>query len=109
MPTEQHELLWLDEGGQLSLAELLALSHLSEDELRELVEYGALAPLDPAAPTWTFSARCVVSVRSACRLREEFDLDVQALALTLRFLDRIHDLETQLDKVRAQLPARFRH
>ena len=102
------EIAWLDRQHELSLTDLVRLSNLSEPEVLELVEYGALAPLDTQTQPPTFSADCVVIVRSASRLRDEFELDTQALALSLRFLERIRELETQLSTLRAQLPRRYR-
>src|SRR5690349_12234251 len=96
------ETLWLDAHGQLSLHELVQLSDLTEAELRELVDYGALTPLDVDNEAPRFGADCIVILRSACRLRREFDLDLSALALSLRFLQRIHTLETQLRSAQAQ-------
>jgi chaperone modulatory protein CbpM len=97
---------WLDCHCELSLTELTQLADLSEAELRDLVEYGALEPTDPQASPWMFSGDCVMVVRSACRLRNEFDLDTHALALALQFLHRIRDLEAQLRSAHAQLPQR---
>jgi len=99
---------WLTEDHEFSLGELEDLSGLSEDELRELVAYGAITPVDPDAPQWTFKGGCLVTVRTACRLRISFDLDLHAVALVVSLLDRIHDLEAQLGRLRAQLPHRIR-
>ena len=98
------EMSWLDAHCEVSLAELASLSGLAESELRELVEYGALAPNDPRGAQWTFSGECVVTARAAQRLREDFDLDFNALSLALSFLERIRALESELRALRAQLP-----
>ena len=102
------EMSWLDAHCEVSLAELASLSGLAESELRELVEYGALAPNDPRGAQWTFSGECVVTARAAQRLREDFDLDFNALSLALSFLERIRALESELRALRAQLPRRLR-
>ena len=47
MRAEMIETLWLTEHQEFSLAELAELSGLAEEELRELIEYGAIAPPDP--------------------------------------------------------------
>jgi chaperone modulatory protein CbpM len=106
MKVELTEVLWLDEQEQLSLTELAGLSGLSEAELRELVDCGAIIPLDPGAEALGFRADCVVTARTACRLRTDFELDAQGLALALTLLNRIHDLEAQLRDLSAQLPHR---
>ncbi|HXZ96440.1 MAG TPA: chaperone modulator CbpM [Burkholderiales bacterium] len=104
MKAELNETLWLNERLEFSLAEFVELSGLSEKELRELVDYGALEPTNPQAEDWTFSAQRVISARTACRLRKDFGLDLQGLALILIYLDKIHELEAQLHDLRARLP-----
>lgn len=108
MKVELTEALWLEECRALSSSELVERSGLSEEELRELVDYGALVPINSQEGQWTFSGDCILTVRTACRLRDDFDLDPHALALAISFLDRIRDLEAQLRELRAQLPRRPR-
>jgi len=95
---------WLHEHYEFSLEELCELSGLSEAELRDLVDFGVLAPTDPGARHWTFSADRLVVARSASRLRKDFDLDAQGVALVVTLLDRVRDLEAQLRDLRARLP-----
>ena len=47
-------------------------------------------------------------MRRAQRLRSDFELDANALAVALSFLERIHELEEQLRAARAQIPRRAR-
>jgi chaperone modulatory protein CbpM len=108
MRVEITEAVWLDEHQQFSLAELADLSGLSQDELRQLVDYEALVPADPGAAEVRFGADCLVLARTACRLRDDFDLDADGLALTLRLLDRIRSLEAQLRALDAQFPHRHK-
>ncbi len=100
--------MWLNEQHELLLEELCELSGLSETELRELVDYGVLAPIDSNAQHWTFSADRLVVARSARRLRKDFDLDPHGVALVVTLLERVHDLEQQLRDLRAKLPGRQR-
>ena len=106
MEREQTDAVWLDDRMALSLAELARCSCLSEDELRELADYGALVPNNPQEAEWTFSGEMVLTVQAAGRLRDDLELDPQALALTLTLINRIHDLEAQLRSLRARLPRR---
>jgi chaperone modulatory protein CbpM len=105
---EHTEAVWLTEDHEFSLADLADLSGLSEDDLRELVEYGAIMPVDPESPQWVFPGKCLTTVRAACRLRVSFDLEPHGVALVISLLDQIHDLEAQLGSLRAQLPRRAR-
>lgn len=104
MQPESFEAVWLDHATECSLADLAAQSGLSEAEVRELIDYGVLAPLDPRAAPQRFRASCVVVVRTAYRLRRDFDLDPPALAFALSLLERVRDLETEVRELRALLP-----
>jgi chaperone modulatory protein CbpM len=103
MPIEIAEALLLDDCGALTLAQLVEHSELPEEELRALVDYGALAPIDPAAATWTFTASYVVVARMASRLRRDFELDAHSLSVVLRYAQRIDILEAELRALRARL------
>ncbi|MHB9119161.1 MAG: chaperone modulator CbpM [Burkholderiales bacterium] len=106
MEIDLTDIIWQDDRHEVSFAELAELSGLSETELRQLVDAGVLVPNDPSKIQWSFGAHCVVTVRAVRRLRDDFELDPNALALALSFLDRIRDLEVQLGELRAQLPHR---
>jgi chaperone modulatory protein CbpM len=100
---EISEALYLDETGAVSFAQLIEQSGLSEDELRALVECGALSPRDLAAASWTFSSRCLLVARTAHRLRDDLALeDPHSLALVLRLEQRIEALERELRAFRAR-------
>jgi len=101
---EQTEALWLHEHYELSLTELSELSGLSEAELRDWVDAGILAPADPQTAQWAFGADRLVTVRMACRLRQDFELDPDGVALVVTLLDRIHALEAEVRHLRARLP-----
>ena len=101
------EAVWLDGHGALTLVELAECSGLSAAELREMVDLGALAPIDPDAPELAFGSRCIVAARTACRLRRDFELDAHALAVVLTLLDRVEDLEAEVRHLRANLPRRL--
>jgi len=105
---EYAEAQWLTEECEFSLTELVELSGSSDEELRELVEYGAITPVNPESPQWMFPGQCLPTVRAACRLRVSFDLEPHGVALVISLLDRIHDLEAQMGSVGAQLPRRAR-
>jgi chaperone modulatory protein CbpM len=104
MRIELTEVLWLHEHQELSMTQLAELSGLSEAEIHELVDYGAIAPINSDAAPRTFAARCIVAARAARRLRDDFELNIQGVALALTFLDRVHELEAQLRDLRARLP-----
>jgi chaperone modulatory protein CbpM len=108
MRIELSELTWLEEQRDVTLAELAELSGFSEEELRELETCGAIAPVDPGGTPPKFGMQCIVATRTAYRLRNDFELDAQGLAVALALLERIGTLEAELRELRAQLPRRAR-
>ncbi len=99
---------WLHEHYEFSLEELSELSGLTEAELRELVDDGVLAPIEPGARAWTFRADRLVVARSARRLRKELELDPHGVALVVTLLERVRGLEAELRDLQAKLPRRQR-
>lgn len=101
MNIENADALWLDERVEITLEELVELSGLPEEVLVELVECGVLVPAETGAAQWSFTVGCIATVQTARRLREDFELDANALALALRLLERIRELEDQLRESKA--------
>jgi chaperone modulatory protein CbpM len=88
---------------EVTWTQLVNASGLTEAELTELVQYGALVPRDPSAAPLTFESRWLMVARNASRLRREFDLDPHGVSVVLSFLERIESLEAELRRLRAQL------
>ncbi len=118
MKLEITDARWLCEHPEVSLEELVELSGLSSELLVELVEYGALAPTKTTSaagagsrserqPTqWRFTSECVTTVQTVSRLREDFDLDANALSVAMMLIERIRGLEAQLQELQSHLPQR---
>jgi chaperone modulatory protein CbpM len=104
--TELADAQWLTEKCEFSIHELVELSGSSVEELRELVEFGAITPVNPESSNWVFPGQCLLTVRAACRLRASFDLETHGVALVISLLERIRDLEAEMEGLRAQLPGR---
>lgn len=108
MALQRNEPVWLTEDYEISITELTELSGLSEADVRELVDYGCITPVDPDSRQWTFKGKCVTTVRAASRLRGSFELEPHGVALVVSLLERIGDLEAQVNALRAQMPRRMR-
>jgi chaperone modulatory protein CbpM len=109
MKIEIHEAVWFDEHQWFSLAELADLSGMPEAVLRQLVDYAALTPVDDDnAAEVRFSAECLITARTAQRLRNDFDLDANGLAMALSLLERVRELERRLQSLGAQFPKSHR-
>ena len=100
MNIEHADALWLDKRAEITLEELVELSGLPQEVLIELVECGVLVPAESGAGRH-FTVECISTVRTAGRLHDDFELDANALALALRLLERIRELESQLRESRA--------
>jgi chaperone modulatory protein CbpM len=98
------EVLWLDEHRVVSLHELQEVSGLREHELLELVHIGALPALEVAGGSYRFSAHVVTIARTACRLRDDFELDTHGVGVALKLIERVRDLEQEILRLRAQMP-----
>jgi len=104
MTSECTDAVWPDEQRRLQLADLADLAGLSEAEVLELVDCGALTPAEGAPGQWLFGMRSITVARTARRLRADFELDPHGVALLLAFIDRIRDLQDELADLRARLP-----
>jgi chaperone modulatory protein CbpM len=102
MNAQMVEVAWLDARETISLAELSRTCGLSAQDLGELIDYGAIVPI--RGSTTLFSAECVVPLRTAGRMRQDFDLDLFTVSLLLGYLQRIAHLEQQLRGLQAHLP-----
>jgi chaperone modulatory protein CbpM len=105
MQPRPDEWSWLDASETITAAELCRACHLSDAELQELVGYGAVQPTRTGPGGNTFSAGCMVTLRHACQLRRDFDLDLFTVALLSDYLNRIEALQRELQALRAHLPA----
>ena len=102
MNVEIVEAVTLDEQGFVTLDQLVEAADIPVEELRALVDYGALAPVDPAATSWTFTASWVVVARTAGRLRRDFELDAHSLSVVLRYVQLVEALEAEVRALRAR-------
>ncbi len=92
------DIVWLEAQSQVTIVEVARCSGLPEATLRELVEFGALAAQDDRV-----SGACVARLRVAARLAGDFELDTPAVALVLRYLERIESLESEVRNLHAQI------
>ncbi len=83
---------------QLTLTEFSQASGLSAADVLELVELGVLIPEGASAVDWLFSEQSTQLIGRLRRLQQDFELslDLHALALGYRLLERIQDLEHAL-------------
>jgi chaperone modulatory protein CbpM len=86
----------------LGFNDLSAACAISVAELQELMEYGALAPLASGEPEPMFAITCMQPLRTAGKLRRDYDLDLFVVVILMDYLRRIETLESQLLSLQAQ-------
>jgi len=112
MNMQSTDSIWLNDTNVCRIEQLAELSGLSIEEIEDLVESGVLEPARDdaqAAPTGdsagprAFQLRYVATVRTARRLRDDFQLDRHGVALALTLLRRIGELEAEMNAIQAKL------
>jgi chaperone modulatory protein CbpM len=88
---------------ELTLIELAQASGLSGAEISELVELGVFDARRSESKGWLFSANSLSLARTACRLREDFDLNTPGIALALTYLEKIEALQARLRELECQI------
>ena len=91
----------LDEHTELSLNDICLACSSSEEWIIELVEEGALEPVNLQTigyqqSQWRFSGNSLQRARTAMRLQRDLDVNLAGVALALDLLEKIESLETQL-------------
>lgn len=97
------ESIWLNDAEVCRIEHLAELSGLSIEEIEDLIESGIIAPADEGAEPRSFQLRHVLTAKTARRLRDDFQLDRQGVALALTLLRRIGELEAELNAMQARL------
>ena len=88
----------------LSVTEFTQVAGLSQGDVIELVEVGVLKPVGRSLNDWSFDSQAMTLARRLRRIREdlELNLDLHALTLGFRLLERITELETALNRSQIQ-------
>ncbi|TCT10153.1 chaperone modulator CbpM [Paralcaligenes ureilyticus] len=103
MTTHIAEGVWLNTSDICSFDHLIEVSGLDRGDLSSLIEAGIIEPSNQDPGNYFFYTHCIVIARTARRLRDDFELDSHGLALALKLLDRIDQLETKLADAQARL------
>ena len=86
----------LDEQTELSLNDLSRACLSSAEWIIELVEEGALEPIDQQQAHWQFPVNSLQRARTAMRLQRDLGINLAGVALALDLLDEIETLRTRL-------------
>lgn len=102
MTSKITESVWLNASDICSFEHVLEVSGLRPQELLELIEIGVIETSNDDPRNYFFHTQCIVVARKARRLRDDFELDAQGIALALRLLQRVGDLEAEIAHLRAR-------
>ncbi|BBU69271.1 chaperone modulator CbpM [Fluviibacter phosphoraccumulans] len=88
----------------LTVTEFTQVAGLSQGDVVALVDVGVLKPSGRSVNDWSFDSEAMSLARRLRRIREdlELNLDVHALALGFRLLERISELESALNRAQIQ-------
>lgn len=101
MSEQASDSIWLNETDFCRIEYLAEVSGLSMEEIEDLIENGVITPAEPSAEPRVFQLHCVVTVKTARRLRDDFQLESHGLTLALTLLRRISDLQATLNALQA--------
>jgi chaperone modulatory protein CbpM len=102
MKINSSEWVWLNNHDVCSAKNIVEASGLSDEEFGELVDIGVIEPVDDAAPEKTFHLCYVVTATTARRLRDDFHLDLNGVALAMTLVRRIDELREELVATQAR-------
>ena len=103
MPLQVFDAKLLKPVDYLSITEVIALCELSQEEIAEMIDYGALASDMVVEEEVFFSAQRVDQLKDACEHRRDYDLDLFAVVLMMGYMQEIADLKQQVGQLQALL------
>jgi chaperone modulatory protein CbpM len=87
-----------------SLSEVCERCGLHAEIIVEMVEHGIVAPVvEQSNNSWQFSIEALLRLNRAQRLRQDLEINLPGLALSLDLLDQIETLQQELAALRTQL------
>jgi chaperone modulatory protein CbpM len=101
MESKVLDAVWLNEAGSCTMLHLSEVSGLDTAELQVLVDCGALSPLPDPGGSLAFASSAMMLARTARRLRDDFELNPNGMALAMRLLATVEALECELEELKA--------
>ncbi len=95
MIVDLSDVTWLADTHLVSYEELTQLSGLTKSDIQLLLDNGALIPQDTESNQ--FSSTLIILLRKVSRLKEDFELDINGMCISLALLQKIHSLEQEIN------------
>jgi len=86
----------IDEQFELSLNDLCCACSASAEWVIELVEHGALEPINYRQTQWRFSGTSLQRAHTAMRLQRDLGINLAGIALVMDLLDEVKQLRTKI-------------
>lgn len=88
-----------EDGRLLSQEEFARTAGLAREQVRDLLDYGLLS-------AQKLDVRTALALREAGRLQADFDLDLFSTGLLAGYIEKIHELRSELARALAEHPVR---
>ena len=89
----------VEDGLQMSLAELARACRAREEQIQVWVVEGVLEPSGESPPNWRFAGASLRRARLAITLTRELEINTPGVALALDLMDQIEALKARLRRV----------
>lgn len=86
----------VEEGIELTLAELCRACRVPAEQIIEIVEQGVVEPVGTDPLHWRFQGVSIRRVRCALRLERDLGVNTAGAALALDLLEELYELRQQL-------------
>lgn len=78
----------------IELKEAALLCQLNELEINELLEYSAITLTTNESNVVCIASDCIDTLQKAAQIRRDFALDLFTMAILMKYIKKIKDLET---------------
>ena len=86
----------LEELDDMTLDDLAGICSCKVEWIVELVDEGIIEPHGRDYSTWRFTGTCLVRARTAMRLQQDLNINIEGIALVIDLLEEVNELEARL-------------
>lgn len=87
----------------LTIAEVTRSIRMPEQTVITIVNHGIVEPAGKRPADWRFDPPMLITMRKACRLQRDLELDWAATALALELIGQVRQLREDNRRLRCQL------
>lgn len=94
MPNKAYSIITIETDPELTLDELCQACDVTPDFIQELIQFGAIEPIDYS---FRFNAQHLRRIRRVIHLQQDLEVNLAGAALAVDLMDQIEDLQTQVE------------